>query len=406
MTTSIGYRLLTSGGPWAALVLLVLDVGVVAQSRSAWRGDALWGIQLLGASLLIGLPVVLVALASPAVLRGGAGSDRDLMPVRPLAAGVGRWLVDVIPVLVVHLGFVAFALAYTTTHGDPLSWPSIALSVALQILAIACVGALGRAVGEVIGHPVAVLAAALAGVLFSAFAANALRVSAGNSAYAGLEIVPGEYLIAAGVLAAATAAFLMRPRQGRAGVLVVTGGLAGILVAGQLLDEPDLRTSGAAASTCRPVAAVSVCVFPGYAFMADGLVAQTDRSLSMLAEQGIDAHLELVTQSVPGQLEAPGEVAIAFDERSLSAGSVTAAMVRGSLLHPGWCPRINSPEVLPAWFDRDQRNTYHWLEHAEGASTDQDYLLAVPEFARLPEPRQAALVQEFFDGNLACTGLS
>jgi len=406
MSGATRYRFLTSGGPLAAVTLVVLDAAVVAESRAWWRGDGLWGIQQFGSSLIIGLPVLLVLFALPPVLRGGVSVDEALLPVRLWRARLIRFAVDVATVLAAHLAFVGFALVYAISNGDRPDWPSALISVLTQVLAILFVSALGRAVGEVVRHPAAIFVAALAGVLLAAFGANALRVSAGSSPYAGLALAPRGYAVAALVLGVALVLVLSRPNARRLGGVGVAAAAVLVLLTGQLLGEPSVRASGTAPSDCHSAEGTPVCVFPGYGFMAEGLVADVRNSLLALRKNGINPHLERVAQSVPGVVEPAGTIAISFDSGSLETGSLVPAMVRGSLIHPSWCPRINSPRVLPRSFDRAQQAVYHWLEHAEGATSDKEYALAVPDFARLPEAEQKRFVQDFFDRNIACEGLS
>lgn len=403
--SALAYRLLSSGGPLAALSLAVLDGAVIAESFNWWRGDALWAVQQFGSSLIIGLPVFLVLFSLPTLLRGGAASDEALLPSRPIRARCLRFAVDVAPLLGVHLLAIGTALVSARVHGDLLQWGSTAVCVLSQVLSILLVAALGRAIGEVGRHPAAVLAAALVGVLFAAFGANALRVSAGSSPYAGLSVEAGGYLVASAALLIATVLVLTRRSSRRVGGVTVLASAAVVLVAGQALAEPSLKPSGAGPDDCEAVEEVAVCVFPGYAFMKDDLVARARSSLTALDRNGVDPHLVEISQSVPGVVEEPGVVSVGFDASSLAVGRLGAGMVRASLLQPGWCPRINSPRTLPRRFDRDQIAAYAWLEHAEGASSDREFARSAPRMARLPESAQASFVQQFLDRNLSCEGL-
>ena len=405
MRGALGYRLLTSGGPLAAVSLLVVDVAVGLETRESWRGDGLWAVQQFGSSLDIALPVLLVLCSLPPLLRGGVTTDEAMLPSRLLRSRLLRFALDVAPLLIVHLGFVGAALIYARVHGDVLHWPSTGVSVFAQVLAIVFVCALGRGIGEVGRHPAAVLAAALVGVMLAGFGANALRVSAGSSPYAGLAVEPAGYLAAAVVLVVASGLVLSRQRGRLVGGAAVTASAMLVLAAGQGLAEPSLRASGATPADCERIGDVSVCVFSGYDFMKTDLAARTRASLTAFDEHGVDPHLEKVAQSIPGVVEQPGVVSVGFDVGSLAAGALGPGMVRASLLQPGWCPRINSPQVLPARFDREQLEAYAWLAHAEGASDDQGFERSAPGLARLPESEQAAMVQGFLDRNLSCEGL-
>jgi len=406
MRGKLGYRLLTSGGPLAAIALLVLDIAVVRQSFRWWRGDGLWAVQQFGSSLIIGLPAFLALFALPGTVRGGAGVEGELLPLRPMRARLTRFVIDVLPVLAVHLAFVIFAIGFASTHGDQPEWASISGSISTQVVAIAAVCAMGRGISEVALHPIAIVIAGLVGVLLVSFGANALRTSAGSSPYAGLALNLRDYLIAGAVVFLAGLVVLARPSNRRWGGASLVASIAAILVTGQALSEPSVRPSGATPTDCTSANQVRVCVFTGYAFMSEDLVAKTGVTLDALAEAGIDPHLRQVVQSVPGSVETPGTVAVAFDPATLSAGRLLPNMVRGSLIHPSWCPRINSPDPLPAWFDAGQRNVYHWLEHQEGALSDKDYALTVPEFTQLSERQQKTFVQRFFDRGMSCRGLT
>lgn len=399
-----GYRLLTGGGLLAGLVLAVLDVVVVLDSWTWWRGDALWASQQIGGSLLVALPVLVVTMAMPPVLRGGWRSDLDLMPVSSLRARTSRFVADALPPIGVHLTFVAGALLLALGHGDRPPATSLALTLGAQVGSIAFVSAVGRAIGELVRHPVAIGVAAATGAVLVAFAENALPVTAGSSAYAGLELAPTTYVVAATALAVATCLALLRA-PGRWAFIPAALAVAAVVATSQHLDPPRLRPSGTQPTACERAAAVDVCVFPGYRFMLDDLTSTVRTMLEVLERHRIDPHLVAVAQTAPGAVEAPGTVPFSFVESALESGKIRPAMVRATLLNPTWCPRLSSVEPLPEEFDIANVQAFHWLEHAEGATDDAAFRRRVPRFAGLPDDRQRELVQEFFDRNETCEGL-
>lgn len=399
-----GYRLLTSGGPMAALVLVVLDLGVVLDSWTWWRGDGLWATQQFGTSVQLGLPVLLALLAAPPVLRGGIRTDQALMPLAPVRARLRRLIADAGPVLGTHLGFVVGAVALSLHHGDRPDPTDLSLAVGVQTLAIVFLCAAGRAIGELVRHPVAVAIAAALGAVLLGFAGNAFPLSAGSSPYVGLELTPGPYLAAIAALALATPLTLLRARGAWEAAATVVA-VVGVILAGQHLPSTQLRPSGAQADTCTEAVGVRVCVYPGYRHLLDSLAESVAGSLEPLRRRGIDPHLAGVVQPSPGVNPPAGTVPFPFSTTDLEKGRILPGRVRGTLLNPTWCPALSAAAALPAWFESANRQVYHWLEHAEGATDEVDYRRRLPGFARLPVHRQELLVQQYFDKIRDCEGL-
>lgn len=406
MRPALRYRLWTSGGPLVAVVLAVMHALVVIDSHAAWRGDALWAVQQLGSSIALGLPVFLTLCALPPVLSGGARTDDDLSLRQTPHQRMYRTAVDAGPPVAVHLLFVLGVLIYTGAHGATFEWQPLALTVGVQILSLVVVCALGRALGEVGMHVVAAAAAALVGVLLAGFAGTVFRVTAGDSSYAGLTLVDDGYVVAALVLVAALLIIVYRHRLRAVSAVLVAVTVLGILATAELLDEPELVASGARPTSCQDVGDVQVCVFPGYEFMGDSIANDADSVIEAFELRAVDPRIDRIEQSTPGHVERPGIVSLPFDRASLENGRLGPSAVQAVILHPSWCPRVNSPEPLPRWFDRDQRTAYYWLGHAMGRVDNAEYARAVPDFSELSEDQQREFVQEFLDHNATCEGLT
>lgn len=406
MRPALRYRLWTSGGPVVAVVLAVMHGLVVADSHAAWRGDPLWAVQQLGSSIALGLPVFLTLCALPPTLSGGARTDTDLS-LRPTARlRAYRVAVDAGPSVTVHVAFVLGVLVYTGAHGAAFEWRPLGLSVAVQVLSLVVVCALGRALGEVGMHVVAAAVAALVGVLLAGFASNVFRVTAGDSSYAGLTLVEDGYVVATLVLGIALLVLVFRHRMRIVSGVLVAVTVFGIVVTADLLAEPEVVPSGARPTACHDVDDVEVCVFPGYEFMRDSVANDAMPVLAAFDRNQVDPHLNRIEQSTPGHVEEAGSVALPFDRASLENGSLGPSALPAVVLHPTWCPRVNSPEPLPRQFDRDQRTAYYWLGHAMGRIDAKEYAHAVPAFAARSAEQQRAFVQGFLDRNASCEGLT
>lgn len=405
MSGALRYRLRTSGGPLAASSLAIVHAVTVVSSQAAWRGDFLWGLQQLGSGLYLAVPVIMGLACLPSVLPGGAATERSLLPVQPRSARLRRYAVDLVPVLAAHLAFVAYVLAWTLAHGSVLTLSSL-VTLTVQLLVLALAVAFGRFCGELTQHPAAVIGAALFGVLLLVYGEGLVRVAAGNSPYAGLELELGPYVVALVVLAVLTVALLASPAHTWVGGAVVGAVVVGALTFGIVLDEPTLRPDGRQASECEQVGEVDVCVLAGYEFMLDGMVDQSRRALTGLEEGGVEPHLERIAQAVPGQVEEPGHISVMIDVTSLQNDALNPTAVPASVLHPVWCPRINDPRPLPAAFDVAQIRAYAWLSWKSGMTDRKDFRLDAPKFSRLTEAEQRRAMQSFFDANLECRGLT
>lgn len=405
MSGALRYRALTSAGSLAGASLALMHGVTVVSTSSSWRGDLHWGVQQLGSGTYLALPVVVALTCASAVMPGGARTDEHLLPLRPRRAATARFLVDVAPLLVVHLVGLGVVAGITLSHGSPVPGSAF-VAAAIQTASLAVAAALGRCIGEVLRHPAAVIAAAGCGLLLLIYGDGLLRVSAGNSPYAGLALDIGPYVVAGVVLCALLALLLLVPRAGATGLAAVGLTMVVALGAGVLLDEPTLHPDGSAPDTCREVEGVDVCVYPGYSFMLEDLVGQSRRVLTALRRSSVDPHLDSISQAIPGVVEEPGHSSVLMDVTSLQNGRLNPTATIASSLHPAWCPRINDPRPLPRSFDRAQVRTYAWLSWKAGMSSERSFTAEAPRFAALPARAQREAVQRFFDDNLSCRGLS
>jgi hypothetical protein len=244
------------------------------------------------------------------------------------------------------------------------------------------------------------------GVLLAGFASNVFRVTAGDSSYAGLALSDDGYAASIAALAVAGLAVLWRHSWRVVSGVAVAATVLGVLVVSANLEEPSVEPSGARPTNCEPVLEVQACVFDGYDFMRDPMVDELRNVLQAMDKNRVDPHISRVEQSTPGRLERPGVVAVPFDRGALVTGDLRASAVRSVMLHPTWCPRVNSPQPLPAQFDRDQRTAFYWLSHVMGQIDDADYERTVPAFAARSADDQRAFVQDFLDRNATCEGLT
>lgn len=404
MTPATNYRLKTSGGILSAVSLALAHTTTFVSSEASWRGDFLWAVQQLGSGLYLVVPVILALACAPAVLPGGAPTEQALLPVFVTRARMRRFIADVTPLLLCHLGFVSLALGVTVSNGTSLN-SSAWVTVVVQMLTIGLAVALGRAIGEVVDHLGAVVMAASLGTVLLIYGEGLIRVSAGNSPYAGLHLDLGPYAVAGAAMVVFLLAILLGPGGIRARSTVLTAVTVVAIALGIQLDEPTLTSTGEQPSRCSQVRRVSVCVYAGYEFMLPELEQQAAAALTAFASEHVDTHVETIAQTSPGLVESPGTISVLIDQASLQNGVLNPFAVSSSLIHPAWCPRLRDLRPLPMAFDLAQIRTFAWLQRSMGVITEADYALEVPEFAALTERQQRDSVQEFLDANRECDGL-
>jgi len=406
LTGASRFRAKTGGGFFSAASLAAVHATTVVSSQSSWRGDFLWATQQLGSGLYLVVPVMLAAVCLPSVLRGGGGSEAALLPTRPRVARLRRWATDAAPIVACHLAFVVWALTVTTRHGTALNVSAL-VTVAIQLAVIAFAAALGRALGEATDHVAAAVAAAILGSVLLVYGEGVIRVSAGDSPYAGLRLDLGPYRIALTVIALCVLVLLVVPDAARlrmgsvALVAVVT------LAFGMVLDEPTLSPTTDTPTECDQVEGVPVCVYAGYRFILPQLSQQARESLRTFNAHGIDPHIVEIVQGGPGRVEPPGTISVAIDRGSLQTGRLNPFAVPSSVLHPVWCPRIHDPrQGPPQAFDLAQRRAFEWLQRRRSVATEAEFQWAVPAFAKLSAAEQDRKIQEFLDANIECRGLT
>lgn len=403
------YRLRTTGALPSALLVLAWHVIVVPQGGTPWRGDFSWAVQVLGKAPLFLAPLLVALAAIPLALRGGTVSAHDLMPVRPVRTVLGTWLFTCVPVILVQAAALGVMLAICVGNGGHVE-PTMALSVIHQLVAFSLFAALGLAIVSVWRHPSAVVAAALAGLVLTAYGAGVLRVSAGNMPSAGLRLEQGPQWSGLVVQVAATAILLIVAVVGRR-----VGRLAGafpwvvllaVVGAASALGQPIWTVTGQSPETCSEDGRIEVCVFGGYARMLPSIEEHLGRVEQTLSDAGIETGVRRLEQSVPGRgVGERGTARIAFQPSELDQDEVDASTVVQALMSPVWCERIFDPASAPMGDPERDIFAQAWILHEVGAMGDVDYQSFAGKYAEEPRPQQVGAVREFFDDNQECRNL-
>ncbi len=398
------YALWTSGGIPTAAMLSALYGVVAVEGHDRWRGDAMWALQDMGGVVVLVVPAILALLAVPPAMAGPDSIERAMLPTRPVRSHVLRASADVAPLAAVQLVLVIAVLTWTVQHGARVATDVVVLAVT-QTLVVTLLAVLGRAIGDASRHPIGVLAAIAIGVGIAAFGADALRLSAGSSPYAGLSLPTGDYLLTAATAVVLTGALIGTAPMLRAGWWRVGVCVAAIVTASQVFGPTQLRSANEDPEECDRAAELTVCVYSGYEFMLPAALPELEAGLSVLERSGVDPGLRGAEQDVPLHSVKPGMVALHFDVADLDSESVRPTAMRSSILHPAWCARLSDPEPLPTTFDDRQRLAFWWFELQAGAITSQDFEARAPELAALSPSAQRDFVQRFLDENLDCSSL-
>lgn len=398
---SVALRL--SPGPLAALVVLVADAVTLAWGWRPRRGDPVWLIDTLGATVWGLLPVLALLSAAVVYLQLPAGRFDHLQGADTVRHRCSSLALLLLPPVVVHGLASCVAVGISAVHGAPQSSDALMMS-STQVLAVGMSVALGAVIGGGTRHPMVIVAAGFVGLVLMTAGSGVLRLSYGDSPFVGLR--PEAPWWSWGLVLGASVLLALGYVMPRVWRLLAVAAVVVLLVGGSILLPPAALTPSAPApaAQCDGAIDVEVCLLPGYSFMADGTRFAVDALVGVAKRNEIELPVSRVEQRIPGAGPTDrGQGALYFDESSLADGVLSFSSAAEVLTRPSWCPQLYDPARPPSGSDASDLTA--WLLWRSGKLSTDEARAAIPHVVSLDPSAQGAAMRAAAARLARCEGL-
>lgn len=360
------YALTTLAGPWIAVVMLGVDMGIALMRGSPYLGEGMWTVRWMAIGLWVVWPVI-AAVAAVDAARLTRPGVRHL----PLTARHGAreyvwaaaWAAG--PAVVVHALVTLTLLLVGAVASPRVGWGPMVLAILAQASTLVWFAAAGSFIGRHAPALVAGITAVAATLVLSFLLTNVAAGSAGFEALGdsgasvsqiGLTWNVG-HLVAQILLLSGTAWLLLlaRPRVSRGRLVPSLRGVTSALLTGVLLVAAPSAVSGAPL-TAAPEAPTDctgsdpdVCVFPEHRRNAAATLQQVDALVQAARAGGYDSLVPERVLEVSRRFDAAdgrGTVSIP----TIEPGPVDLPVLVAAMLTPTWCPQLSAEEPPPEQF--------------------------------------------------------
>jgi len=377
MSVHARYALRTLAGPWAALVVVGVDLGIATMRHAPYLGEGMWTVRWMALGLWILWPVVAAVAAVDAARLTRPGS-RHL----PFTTRRGRveyvWAASwtAVPAIAVHTAVIIVALAIGGVGHPRVGWAPIALAVVAQGSTFLWFAAVGSFIGRCTPPLLAGILAAGASLAFSYVLTNV------GAAAPEFEVLGDQgasvsqigvtwnltHLAVQSVILVATAAVMLVARPVERSARIVPGpawvsaALATVVVvavAPRAVAGAPLSAEPEPPDDCTGTQPV-VCIYPEHRRHAEPTLAALDALLDAARDAGYASF-------VPTRVEESSRRYDAADGHGvmslpiLEPGQVDTPGLVQRLLMPGWCPALSADTPPPdAYFAAMQSLTFTW----------------------------------------------
>lgn len=399
--------------PWAALIMVGLEIQVMLSRGAQWRGDSVWTVDWISVSFIAVAPILAAALAVDTA-RLTHGMAHLSLARRLRRPEIALFVTYAVLVATIHLGVASVGLAFSWRAGiDPYAWLAVAVHLALLWFFLALGSLCGRLAGPALAGICAAVLSFAALFLFSSGAVSLLGTGIATVPRVGYRYSPTSLLVQFAGLGLLTVALLgVRPRPSELGsgrldgrqsatlavALVLSLGLSALGPMGRL------TTDAIPPQLCGAAQTIPTCFYPQHARVADSFTAEFWTVIQLTRDAGYEDLLPTRVDEVSrtwAPTDPQGGIFIVTPEHLAGEPPTPTEIIYG-LTQPLHCPQLQTDQPPSAKYGEDLHSLIAtWvglidpaLREAEGGA---EHPLTTDEAAHLMHEFRTCTYSHFTD---------